>query len=100
MGVVSGADTWDPGQYERFKAERSQPFWDLAELLGDVPPGRRLVDLGSGTGELTAALASRLRSAEALGIDSSAAMLASAAAHAGRAVHFAEGDLAAFSQRG
>ena len=49
-------DAWDPAQYEKFAAERAQPFWDLAALLEDRPI-RRAVDLGCGTGELTAALA-------------------------------------------
>ena len=36
-------DRWDPGQYNRFKDEREQPFWDLAGLLRPVPspPPRR-----------------------------------------------------------
>ena len=49
-------DAWDPTQYEKFAAERAQPFWDLVGLLEDRPIGRA-VDLGCGTGELTAALA-------------------------------------------
>ena len=94
------ADAWNPEQYDRFKVERSQPFWDLAGLLGDVPPGSRLVDLGCGTGELTAALAARLRVAEALGIDFAAAMLAEAGAHTSATVRFERGELASFDDTG
>ncbi len=70
-------DGWNPTQYEKFAAERAQPFWDLAELLDDRPV-RRMVDLGCGTGELTAALAGRLGAADVTGIDSSPAMLEAA----------------------
>ena len=40
---------WDPEQYERFAAERAQPFWDLVDLIhrGAID---RAVDLGCGTG--------------------------------------------------
>ena len=71
-------DAWDPGQYDKFAAERAQPFWDLAALLEDRPI-RRAVDLGCGTGELTAALAARRGIADMTGIDSSPAMLAAGA---------------------
>jgi trans-aconitate 2-methyltransferase len=88
------ADAWNPQQYERFAAERAQPFWDLAALVEGDRPIRRAVDLGCGTGQLTAALAARLGIGEMAGIDSSPAMLAEAAAHAGPAVRFEEGDIA------
>ena len=29
-------DRWDPVQYNRFAAEREQPFWDLAALVEPV----------------------------------------------------------------
>src|SRR5258707_590643 len=52
-GVTSsGTAQWDPDQYERFKAERARPFWDLVALVQPCPGGR-VVDLGCGTGELT-----------------------------------------------
>jgi trans-aconitate 2-methyltransferase len=87
------ADAWTPSQYNRFAAQREQPFWDLAGLLEPVDRPT-LVDLGCGDGRLTAALHTRLRSASTLGLDSSAAMLADAAAHAGDGVTFAEADIA------
>ena len=68
---------WDPAQYERFAAERAQPFWDLAALI-ERRPIRQAVDLGCGTGELTAALAAQLGVESIVGVDSSPAMLASA----------------------
>ena len=56
---MAAVDTWDPQQYERFAAERAAPFWDLLSLVRPVPGGR-VVDLGCGNGELTAALHRRL----------------------------------------
>ena len=72
--VVSRRDTWNPAQYERFQAEREQPFHDLVALVTRRPAGR-VVDLGCGTGVLTAALHRALEAAETVGVDSSDAML-------------------------
>ena len=83
-------DTWDPAQYERFAAERRQPFDDLLALLEPVPGGRA-VDLGCGSGELTVDLHRRLGAATTVGIDSSPAMLAGAPTADG--VTFAVDDL-------
>jgi trans-aconitate 2-methyltransferase len=88
---VSG---WDPAQYERFKAERSRPFFDLMALLQPIP-APRVVDLGCGTGELTRELHRQILSAETVGIDSAPEMLARSAAFAEPGLRFAEGDLAA-----
>jgi trans-aconitate 2-methyltransferase len=91
--------SWDPGQYERFKAERAQPFWDLAALLRPVP-APRVVDLGCGTAELTAALLERLGAVEGLGIDNDAAMLAEARSRAVGPLRVEAGNLATFEQPG
>jgi trans-aconitate 2-methyltransferase len=71
---------WDPGQYEVYADERSRPFH---ELLARVPARQPayVVDLGCGTGALTATLARRWPAASVLGVDSSAEMLADAAGH-------------------
>lgn len=85
-------DSWNPAQYERFKAQRSAPFHDLLALV--EPHGiKRAVDLGCGTGELTRVLHQRLNGAETRGLDSSPVMLAKAAAFAGPGLSFAEGRL-------
>src|SRR5262249_52428186 len=70
----AAAGRWAPDRYERSRAERAKPFWDLAGLV-EPCPGGRVVDLGCGTGELTSELHRLLRAAETVGIDSSPAML-------------------------
>lgn len=70
-------DPWRPGQYERFKHERSQPFFDLLDMV-QPRPGMRALDAGCGTGRLTRELHRRLGLASTLGVDSSGAMLAAA----------------------
>lgn len=68
---------WNPGQYEKFKSERSQPFFDLSDLVRSKNP-ERVIDLGCGTGELTKILHEKIGAASTVGIDSSAEMLAKA----------------------
>ena len=71
---------WDPQQYGRFADERARPFLDLINRIGATAP-RRVVDLGCGSGALTALLAARWPDAVVEGIDSSAEMIASASPH-------------------
>lgn len=68
---------WNPGKYNEFKSVRFKPFFDLAAHIEDKP-GMEVIDLGCGTGELTAMLAEKLTDARVLGVDSSAEMLAEA----------------------
>jgi trans-aconitate 2-methyltransferase len=90
----TASDSWDPRQYDRFRAERRAPFHDLIGMVEPPAPGARLADLGCGTGELTATLVGRWAPGEVVGVDSSAAMLAEAAARAGGPLRFEHGDLA------
>jgi len=69
---------WDPAQYEKFRDERYAPFVDLIAVI-EPHAGMRVIDLGCGTGELTARLADLVPDSDVLGIDSSAEMLAKAA---------------------
>lgn len=86
--------TWDPAQYDRFAAERRQPFDDLLALCAPVPGGS-VVDLGCGTGRLTAELHHVVGAARTTGLDTSAAMLAQAP-HDVPGLTFVTGDLAAW----
>lgn len=85
---------WNPEQYDRFRDERSQPFYDLAGMV-QHRRGMRVLDLGCGTGELTAWLHRVLQAVETLGIDNSEAMLAAAAAHSAPGLRFEHGDVTA-----
>jgi trans-aconitate 2-methyltransferase len=87
-------DVWDPLQYERFRAERAQPFRDLLALV-EKRPGMRAADLGCGTGEFTLELHRALGARETVGIDSSGAMLAKTPAAPG--LRFEQGDIVAFA---
>ncbi|MBV8461681.1 MAG: methyltransferase domain-containing protein [Acidimicrobiales bacterium] len=89
---MTTAGQWDPTQYNRFAAEREQPFHDLVALLEPVT-GAEVVDLGCGDGRLTALLHQRLSARHTVGIDSSPEMLARTTAHAGPDVEFEAGDL-------
>ena len=44
---------WNPEQYARFRAQRSEPFYDLTALV-QPHTGMRVLDLGCGDGALTA----------------------------------------------
>ena len=67
-------DTWNPAQYDKFRREREQPFFDLLSLIAPMKDPR-VVDLGCGTGALTAIAHERLHARETIGIDRSARML-------------------------
>ncbi len=92
--TVTPIEGWNPDQYERFFAERRQPFDDLVALCIPVPGGR-VVDLGCGTGDLTAELHERMQAAETVGIDSSESMLTRARATHGdvSGLTFTEGNI-------
>jgi trans-aconitate 2-methyltransferase len=92
-GPASASGAWDPPAYLRFAGERARPFADLLARVRASAP-RSVVDLGCGTGALTAELAGRWPGAGVTGVDSSPEMLAAAAEHAapGR-VRFAAGDV-------
>ncbi len=92
-------DTWNPDQYARFRDERRQPFFDLLALV-QRESAMRVVDLGCGPGELTAALHRELGARETLGLDSSAAMIARCEAHAAPGLRFEHADIAALPAAG
>jgi trans-aconitate 2-methyltransferase len=85
-------DPWNPAQYNKFREERMQPFWDLSVMIRPRP-GMRVIDLGCGTGELTAMLAERLPDSQVEGVDASGAMLAQAMPRAGARLSFRQADI-------
>lgn len=85
---------WDPAQYEKFAGERSRPFFDLLARIPDRAYGV-IVDLGCGTGELTATLGEHWPEARVAGIDQSEEMLARAAVREiPDRLEFRQGDIA------
>ena len=71
---------WDPSQYLRYADLRGRPFVELTTRIGAESPSS-VVDLGCGTGELTAMLAERWPGATVAGSDSSPDMIATAQQH-------------------
>ncbi len=78
-GGAAGADagkageaTWDAGLYDRSFGFVSDFATDMVDLLAPKP-GERIVDLGCGTGKLTAAIAAH--GADVIGIDGDEAMV-------------------------
>lgn len=81
---------WDVEQYTRFQGPRLRPGLDLISRIPHPGP-RMIVDVGCGTADLTAVLASRWPQASVIGIDHSAEMVAVArAAHPTLAVDHAD----------
>jgi trans-aconitate 2-methyltransferase len=68
---------WNPEIYDKFEVERSAPFDDLVSLIS-VSDGLRVLDIGCGTGVLTARLADHFPHSDVLGIDNSSEMLSKA----------------------
>ncbi|HWF86044.1 MAG TPA: methyltransferase domain-containing protein [Vicinamibacterales bacterium] len=90
-------DPWNPAQYDKFKREREQPFFDLMAMVRPAP-AMHIVDLGCGTGALTRQLHARLAARQTLGLDQSSKMLADArASELPAGLAFEVGDIAAFA---
>ena len=69
------AQTWNEALYERSHSFVYKAAADMLELL-NPQPGERIIDLGCGTGPLTAMIAER--GARVLGLDQSPEMIAAA----------------------
>jgi trans-aconitate 2-methyltransferase len=93
MSITSS--TWDPTQYLKFSNERVRPALDL---LAHVPleTASRVVDLGCGTGNMTAILKQRFPAADVTGVDGAETMLAKARA-AVPDCRFEQGDFATWT---
>ncbi|MFP5282800.1 MAG: trans-aconitate 2-methyltransferase [Actinomycetes bacterium] len=83
---------WDPGVYLQFADQRARPFFDLTARIPARSP-TRVVDLGCGPGQLTAALADRWPAADVVGVDASAAMVEQARTRERPNLRFRVGDL-------
>ena len=70
---------WNPGAYARFRGLRLRPALDLIAQVPALPAGA-VVDLGCGSGAVAGALAAAFPGRPLIGVDSSPAMLAEAAA--------------------
>lgn len=91
MTVVE--DRWEQGDaYERYIGRWSRPIAAEFLTLLDAPRGIRWLDVGCGTGALSAAIVDRWAPTSVLGIDPSAGFLAAARARLGDAVVLRQGD--------
>lgn len=88
----NGKNSWDVQQYEKFKQERAQAFFDLLELI-KIKPNMRILDLGCGTGELTKLVHGKFSAKETIGLDSSESMLKKSQEFASSSLHFLHGDI-------
>jgi trans-aconitate 2-methyltransferase len=88
---------WNPSQYLVFKQERTQPSLDLISRIHLEKPGK-ILDLGCGPGNSTAALRARWPKAHVAGLDNSPEMI-EAARKDFPGGEWVLGDLAAFEPR-
>jgi ubiquinone/menaquinone biosynthesis C-methylase UbiE len=79
--VASGYERWASGDaYERYIGRWSRPVADQFVTWLDVPPGRRWLDVGCGTGALTEAILQRSEPTLVVGVDPVEPFIARAAA--------------------
>ncbi len=76
---MTASVSWDPERYLAFESERLRPALDLLARIPLANP-REIADLGCGAGNVSAYLLRRFPDAHITGVDSSAEMLAQAAA--------------------
>ena len=92
---MTATATWDPAQYLRWSDHRLRPAVDLLQRVPPASPAR-VVDLGCGTGNVTALLRARWPAARLTGVDASASMLARARA-SDPGVEWLEADVATWA---
>jgi trans-aconitate 2-methyltransferase len=92
---VTTTATWDPAQYLKWSDHRLRPAVDLLQRVAAERPAQ-VVDLGCGTGNVTALLRARWPAARLSGVDSSPSMLARARA-SDPSVDWREADVATWA---
>src|SRR5687768_10760100 len=86
------ADTWERGDpYERYVGRWSRRVAPRFLAWLDVPPGRRWLDVGCGTGALCAAIGDQCAPRSVTGVEPSAGFLSTARERLGDRVAFHEG---------
>lgn len=78
---------WDVNQYEKFKADRTRPFYDLISWIDDDDINEG-IDLGCGTGEVTSMLVRHVKVGHMTGIDTSEEMLKNTYEYQNKALSF------------
>ena len=93
------SDVWEMGDaYEAYVGRWSRPVAERFVPWTGVPAGRRWLDVGCGTGALTAMVLAAAEPGEVVGVDPSAGFLAAARARAaGRHSGFCVGDARALA---
>jgi SAM-dependent methyltransferase len=90
------ADSWQSGDpYEHYVGRWSRRVAPLFVAWLDVPPGRRWLDVGCGTGALSAAVLDTAGPASVTAVDPSEGFLATAAEHLGPRARARQGTAAA-----
>ncbi|MEU6801463.1 class I SAM-dependent methyltransferase [Streptomyces neyagawaensis] len=89
-------DVWAAGDaYERYMGRWSRPVAERFTAWLGLPDGARWLDVGCGTGALTATVAARCRPRTVVGLDRSAGFVASARAAVPAPAHFVVADAVA-----
>lgn len=97
---ISQPNLWGGGDaYERYMGRWSRKIAPLFAAWVDASPGASWIDIGCGTGVLTAAVLARCEPSRVVGIDSAAAFLQTAEAQvADPRVYFKQGDAQAIPE--
>ena len=93
LGRMNVSDTWERGSpYERYVGRWSREVAPRFLEWLDVPAGRRWLDVGCGTGALSAAIVDRCSPASVVGVEPSEGFLQTARAHLSGRATFHQGN--------